>query len=89
MNKENHTMRIRIPLSFLKLTIIGMVTSIISGISIADQHLTTMQYITHYATMFIGCICFVKAIGSIHAYEIDEESKIYKESENEKEINNS
>ena len=81
MKKENKPITIAIPKSTFILTIVGMVTAIISGTSIVDTGLTISQYFTHYLTMFISCVCFVKAISSIHAYEIQEET------EHENEIN--
>lgn len=72
MKKEEKTIAIAIPKSTIILTIIGMVTAIISGTSIVDTGLTITQYFIHYLTMFISCICFVKAIGALHAYIWDE-----------------
>ena len=57
-----------------------MIVAMISGIVIADAQLSTMQYFAHYATMLVSSICFVKAVSSIHAYEIEKDTK------NEKEI---
>ena len=60
---------IAVPGRFFLLTVIGMVVSLLSGIAIREASLSMMQYFLHYALMFIGCICFVKAVGLVHAYE--------------------
>lgn len=79
MKNEEKQITIAIPKSTIILTLIGMVTAIISGTSIVDTGLTITQYFIHYLTMFISCICFVKAIGALHAYIWQENEETDKE----------
>lgn len=67
MNKK--AKYIAVPGRFFALTLVGMIASMVSGICISDASLTVMQYFMHYGMMFVGSVCFVKAIGMVHAYE--------------------
>lgn len=70
---NNKVRLITVPKSFFLLTVIGMVASVFSGICISDASLSVMQYFMHYGGMFVGSVCFVKAIGKVHAYEKTED----------------
>ena len=73
MDKKAKVRCIAVPGRFFLLTLVGMIASMVSGFCIADASLSFMQYFMHYGLMFVGSVCFVKAIGMVHAYEKREE----------------
>lgn len=72
MERKKTIRLVTIHKQFYFLTLVGMVASLFSGLCIRDASLSFMQYFMHYAGMFVGSICFVKAIGKIHVYEKSE-----------------
>ena len=73
MDKNAKVRCIAVPRLFFLLTLIGMVVSLASGICFNSASFSFMQYFMHYGLMFVGSVCFVKAIGMVHAYEKREE----------------
>lgn len=69
MNKKTMERYIAVPKSFFVLTGVGMAVSFFSGVCISEVGLSFSQYFMHYGAMFVGAVCFVKAINSIHVYE--------------------
>lgn len=69
MDNKMKVRYIAVSKKFFLFTMIGMAASLFSGICISNTSLSVMQYFMHYALMFAGSVFFVKAIGTVHAYE--------------------